>query len=133
MRRRGVLALLALAPPALALTPCSPGTRPGVIAEIRFGLLLPDGDDVTQAQWRTFRADILDPVLRTDVRERDEPPTAGPPPQRVRVVHAEVRMAFDPSAPEAFPPDLRTVIGAWRARFPAAPIEAKLLPVCLGR
>ncbi len=137
--RRGVigrgallLGLVALARPAAALTPCRPGTRPAVLAEIRFGLLLPDGDDVTDAQWRTFRSDILDPVLRTDIRQRDEPPVTTPRRQRTRTIHAEVRASWNPDSPAEVPEAVRSVMRAWTARFPTAPVEARLLPVCLA-
>jgi hypothetical protein len=134
MRRRGALLLgLLLAPGAAgAMTPCAPGTRAGVLAELRFGLLLPNGDDVTDAQWRTFRSDILDPVLRSRITERDEPPVTQPRPQRIRAVFAEVRASWNPDAPPAMPAEVQSVMRAWTARFPEAPIEARLLPACLA-
>jgi hypothetical protein len=134
MIRRGalLLGLAALAHPAAALTPCMPGTRPGVLAQISFGLLLPNGDDVTEAQWRTFRTDILDPVLRTTITQRDEPPVTTPRPQRTRTVFAEVRASWSPDAPPELPAPVHSVMRAWTARFPAAPVEAQLLPVCLA-
>ncbi|MBP0464800.1 hypothetical protein J5Y09_12840 [Roseomonas sp. PWR1] len=134
MRRRGILLLGGVLLPATAraMTPCEPGTRAGVLAELRFGLLLPNGDDVTDAQWRTFRSDILDPVLRSRITERDEPPVTRPRPQRIRAVFAEVRASWSPDAPPALPPEVQSVIRAWTARFPEAPVEARLLPVCIA-
>ncbi|BDG73094.1 hypothetical protein Rmf_30230 [Roseomonas fluvialis] len=118
--------------PAAALTPCLPGTRAGVLAHLRFGLLLPEGDAVTEAQWATFRADILDPVLRTAVTQRDEAPVTQPRPQRTRSVFAEVRAAWSPDAPPPLPDTVVSIMRAWTARFPAAPVEAQLLPACLA-
>jgi hypothetical protein len=134
LARRGVLlaGLAVLAAPAAALTPCAPGTRAGVLAHLRFGLLLPDGDTVTEAQWVTFRSDILDPVLRTTVTQRDEAPVTQPRPQRTRSVFAEVRASWSPDAPPELPASVRSVMRAWSARFPDAPVEAQLLPVCLA-
>lgn len=134
MNRRGALLLgvAVLARPAGALTPCMPGTRPAVLAHLRFGLLMPNGDDVTDAQWRTFRSDILDPVLRSTITERDEPPVSAPRPQRTRSVFAEVRASWNRDAPPEMPVAVRSVLRAWTARFPEAPVEAQLLPVCLA-
>jgi hypothetical protein len=135
MRRRFALlsGLLMAARPAAALTPCAPGTRPGVLAVLRFQLLLPDGDDVTEAQWRTFRGDIMDPLLRTTISERDEPPVTQPRPQRTRIVFAEMPAAWNPGAPPELPPQVIAVTRAWAARFPAAPVETGLVPACLAR
>jgi hypothetical protein len=133
--RRGalLLGLAMLAAPAAALTPCTPGSRPGVLAYLRFGLVLPDGDAVTDAQWRTFRSDIMDPVLRAPITERDEPPVTQPRPQRYRNAIVEVRAAWNPDAPPALPPQVIAVTRAWTARFPEAPVEARLVPACLAR
>lgn len=125
----GVLALAAT--PAVALMPCPPGTRDTVLALMRFSLLLPDGDEVTEAQWQTFRSDIMDAVLRTNLTQADEPPQPGPPPQRARVVHFEIPVRFNPDAPPQLPPSVGIVTRAWTARFPAAPVEARIVPVCL--
>ncbi|CAH0136543.1 hypothetical protein ROS9278_00369 [Roseomonas sp. CECT 9278] len=135
MVRRGALLLgvMALARPAGALTPCPPGSRPGVLAYLRFALVLPNGDDVTEAQWRTFRSDIMDPVLRAPVTERDEPPVTQPRPQRFRNAIIEVRAAWSPDAPPPMPAPVLSVVRAWTARFPDAPVEARLVPACLGR
>lgn len=133
MTRRGVLAgVLALAAtPAAALMPCPLGTRDTVLVVMRFALLLPNGDDVTEAQWRTFRSDIMDSVLRTTLTEADEPPRAGPPAQRARVVHYEIPVRFNPDAPPPLPPAVGIVTRAWTARFPDAPVDARIAPVCL--
>lgn len=127
MRRRGLLAvgLSGVASSAGALTPCMPGTRPAVMAHIRFGLLLPNGDEVTETQWQVFRGDILDPVLRAPLRVADEPP-----PQRARTAAMEVSVSFNPDAPPDLPPSVRTVMRAWSARFPTAPVEARMVPIC---
>lgn len=127
-----VLGLAAAARPVAALAPCLPGTRPAVLASIGFDLLLPNGDEVTEAQWRTFRADILDPILRGPLRIADQPPFPGPPPRRVRSVALEVRASFNPSAPPPLPPEVQAVMRAWSARFPVAPVEAAMLPACLA-
>ncbi len=134
MRRRALLlgGLAVVAAPAAALTPCAPGTRAGVLAHLRFGLLLPNGAEVTEAQWATFRGDILDPVLRTTITQRDEPPVTQPRPDRTRSVFAEVRASWSPDAPADLPESVRSVMRAWTARFPDAPVEARLLPVCLA-
>jgi hypothetical protein len=133
VRRRAalLLGLATLPAPAVALTPCRPGTRAGVLAHLRFGLLLPDGDAVTDAQWATFRSDILDPVLRTAIIQRDDAPVTQPRPQRTRSVFAEVRAAWNPDAPPPLPEAVLSVMRAWTARFPTAPVEAQLLPACL--
>ncbi len=133
MTRRAVLAaaLALAASPAAALMPCPPGTRDTVLAVMRFSLILPNGDDVTPAQWRTFRSDIMDAVLRTNLTEADEPPQAGPPRQQVRVVHFEIPVSFNPDAPPPLPPAVGIVTRAWTARFPEAPVEARIVPVCL--
>ncbi|MEO3470530.1 hypothetical protein AAFN86_01595 [Roseomonas sp. CAU 1739] len=126
-----LLALAGAAPPASALTPCRPGTRGATLAVLRFGLLLPNGDDVTDAQWRTFRSDILDPVLRAAIAQEDEAPITQPQPQRFRRVSVEVRVDWIPAAPPELPPRFLAVTRAWQARFPGAPVEAMMLPACL--
>lgn len=133
-RRRALpllLALTGLARPAGALTPCRPGTRGATLAVLRFGLLLPNGDEVTEAQWQTFRSDILDAVLRDPVTQQDEPPLALTPPQRFRRITMEVRVDWIPAAPPDPPPRVLAVSRAWSARFPGAPVEALMQPACL--
>lgn len=127
-----LLALAGAARPAGALTPCRPGTRGAVTAVLRFGLLLPNGDDITDAQWRNFRSDILDPLLRAPVTEQDEPPISVPRPQRFRTVVVEVPGNWIPDAPPDVPPRVLAVTRAWTARFPDAPVEASMRPACLA-
>ena len=131
MKRRSALLLAygtVMARPAVALTPCAPGTRPAVLAMMRFSLLLPDGGDITEAQWTTFRSDIIDPVLRAPVTQRDEP---ADPARRIRMVTIEARgVSFNPDAPPELPASIRAVMRAWSARFPDASVEAAMLPVC---
>lgn len=131
--RRGLLAggFALAAAPASALMPCPVGTRDTVLAVMSFHLLLPNGDDVTEDQWQTFRSDIMDPVLRRPLTQADQPPIAGPPPQRVRVVHFEIPMRFNPDRPPELPPAVNTVTRAWSARFPEADASARIVPVCL--
>lgn len=117
--------------PGVALMPCPPGTRDTVLVVMRFALLLPNGDDVTEAQWQTFRSDIMEPVLRTNLTQADEPTQAGPPPRRARVVHYEIPVGFNPDAPPPLPAAVHIVTRAWSARFPDAPVDARIAPVCL--
>jgi hypothetical protein len=129
MKRRGALAaaFVVAAAPARALVPCAPGTRPAVLAEIRFTTRLPDGTEVTEAQWRTFRSDIVDPVLRL-------PPGFGETVARdglSRSFTVEVQAPFNPGAPPDPPPRVHAVMRGWQARFPAFPVDVELRPACL--
>lgn len=129
MRRRGALAaaLVIAAAPARALVPCAPGTRPAVLAEIRFTTRLSDGTEVTEAQWRTFRNDIADALLRL-------PPHFDATVARdglSRSFTVEVQTTFNPNAPPDPPPHVRAVMRGWQARFPAFPIDVELRPACL--
>lgn len=132
MRRRAAL-LVALAAaaarPASAMAPCELRTRPAVLAAMRFGLKLPNGDEITEDQWTRFRSDILDPVLRVAVTQRDERPAAGAA-QRIRVATIEVPVSFNPGSPPPLPDTVQAVMRAWSERFPGATVEGAMLPVC---
>jgi len=133
MRRRALLPLLAALPaarPAGAVTPCMPGQRPGSMAELAFALILPNGATIAPDQWRRFRADIVDPLLRRPVAERDDPISGA---AGRRILTFEGSTAFDMAAPDRLPPEAETVLGAWRARFPEAPAHGSLRPACFRR